>query len=107
MVPTVEREFLTVLVCSMAMDGRMFSIESTFGLSSRSRNWRGVGAERLDVAALALGVEGVEDKRGFACAAQAGDGDVAAEGEIEVETLEVVLPDAAQADAAEVRCGRR
>ena len=40
MVPTVEREVLTVLVCSMAMDGRMFSMESTLGLSSRSRNCR-------------------------------------------------------------------
>ena len=40
MVPTVEREVLTVLVCAMAMDGRMFSTESTLGLSSRSRNWR-------------------------------------------------------------------
>ena len=40
MVPTVEREVLTVLVCSMAIDGRMFSIESTLGLSSSSRNCR-------------------------------------------------------------------
>ena len=40
MVPTVEREVFTVFVCSMAMDGRMFSMESTLGLSSRSRNWR-------------------------------------------------------------------
>jgi hypothetical protein len=40
MVPTVERDVFTVFVCSIAIDGRMFSIESTFGLSSRSRNWR-------------------------------------------------------------------
>src|SRR5258708_37058219 len=40
-VPTVEREVLTVLVCSMAMDGRMFSTVSTLGLSRSSRNWRG------------------------------------------------------------------
>jgi hypothetical protein len=59
----------------------------------------GVGAEGFDVAALALGVEGVEDEGGFAGAAQAGDGDVAAEGDVEVEALEVVLADAAQADA--------
>ena len=39
-VPTVEREVLTVFVCSIAIDGRMFSIESTLGLSSRSRNCR-------------------------------------------------------------------
>jgi len=40
MVPTVEREVLTVLAWSMAIEGRMFSIESTRGLSSRSRNCR-------------------------------------------------------------------
>src|SRR5437879_10806470 len=31
-VPTVEREVLTVFVCAIAIDGRMFSIELTFGL---------------------------------------------------------------------------
>jgi hypothetical protein len=40
MVPTVERDVLTVLVCAMAIDGRMFSIRSTSGLSSNSRNCR-------------------------------------------------------------------
>jgi len=40
MVPTVERDVLTVFVCSMAIDGRMFSIESTLGLSRSSRNCR-------------------------------------------------------------------
>ncbi len=40
MVPTVEREVLTVLDCSIAIEGRMFSIESTRGLSRRSRNCR-------------------------------------------------------------------
>ena len=39
-VPTVEREVFTVLVCWMAMEGRMFSMESTRGLGSRSRNCR-------------------------------------------------------------------
>ncbi len=40
MVPTVEREVRTVLDCWMAMEGRMFSIASIRGLSSRSRNCR-------------------------------------------------------------------
>ena len=39
-VPTVEREDFTVLVCSIAIDGRMFSMESTRGLSRSSRNCR-------------------------------------------------------------------
>ncbi len=58
----------------------------------------GVGAESFDVAALALGVERVEYQRTFARAAQAGDGDVLPEGKIEVEALEVILADTAQAD---------
>ena len=69
------------------------------GLVEQVEELARVGAERLDVAALALGVERVEDERGFARAAQAGDDDVAAERHIEVEALEVVLADAAQADA--------
>src|SRR5581483_6483017 len=59
----------------------------------------GVGAEGLDVASLAFGVKGVENERTFARAAQSGDDDVAAERQIEVESLEVVLAHAAEADA--------
>src|SRR4051812_42045982 len=39
-VPTVDREVLTVFDCSIAIEGRIFSTESTFGLSSKSRNCR-------------------------------------------------------------------
>jgi hypothetical protein len=56
-VPTVERDDLTVLVCSIAIDGRMFSIE-------------------------ALRVQGLEDERALAGAAQARDDDVPAEGDV-------------------------
>ena len=58
-----------------------------------------VSAERLDVAPLALGVEGVEDEGGFTRATESRDGDVAAERDIEIEALEVVLAHAAQANA--------
>src|SRR5207244_6051853 len=59
----------------------------------------GVGAESFDVTALALGVERIEDERGFAGATQPRDDDVAAERQIEVETFKVVLAHPAQADA--------
>ena len=64
-----------------------------------------VGAESLHVAALALGMKGLEDERRFARAAQAGDHDQLPEGQIEIETLEVVLPHAAQADGGKLGRG--
>ena len=69
-----------------------------FGFVEEVEELAGVGGEGFDVAALSLGVERVENERGFAGAAQAGDDDVFAEREIEVKALEVVLADAAQAD---------
>jgi hypothetical protein len=41
-------------------------------------------------------VEGIEDKRGFTGAAEAGNDDIATEGKVEVEALKVILADAAQ-----------
>jgi len=55
-----------------------------------------VGRKGLDVAALALGEEGVKGQRAFAGTAQAGDDDQLPEGEIEVKILEIVVADAAQ-----------
>ena len=108
-VPTVEREVRTGLVWSMAIAGGMPSMASTCGLSMRSRNWRAYGRERLDVAALALGVERVEDERGLARARGAGDDDQLARREVDVEVLEVVLARAADADRVArrvvVQCG--
>ena len=57
-----------------------------------------VGAERLDVAALAFGVERVKDQRRLARAAEARDHDQLADGDVHVEALQVVLADAAEAD---------
>lgn len=68
------------------------------GLFQQVEELAGVGAEGLDVAALAFGVKGVEYERGFAGAAQPSDRDVFAEGNIDVDILEVVLAYAAQAD---------
>jgi hypothetical protein len=58
-----------------------------------------VGAERLDVAPLALRVEGLEHQGALPGAAEPRDHDVAPQGHVEVEALEVVLAHAAEADA--------
>jgi hypothetical protein len=80
-------------------DGRPDVLDAVyFGLVEQVEELAGVGAEGLDVAPLALGVQSVEHQGGLAGAAQAGDDDELAQGEIEIEALEVVLADAAQAD---------
>jgi hypothetical protein len=45
------------------------------GLLHQLQELAGVGGERLDVAALALGVERVERERGFSRAGEPGDDD--------------------------------
>src|SRR5690606_27061722 len=57
-----------------------------------------VGGETLDVAALALGVDGVEGERGLAGAGQPGDDDEAVPRQLDVDVLEVVLARAANDD---------
>ena len=54
-----------------------------------------IGAERLDVAALPLGIDGVEGERGFARARQAGDHGQRLARDIDVDILEIVLARAA------------
>ena len=60
----------------------------------------GVGRQRLDVAALALGVDGVEGERGFARARQAGEHDQLVARDLDVDVLEIVLARAADRDHA-------
>ena len=57
--------FLSADFCSIAIAGESPSIDSTSGLSICSRNWPGVGGERLHVAPLPLGVDRVEGERRF------------------------------------------
>jgi hypothetical protein len=57
-----------------------------------------VGREGLDVAALAFGVERVEDQRRFARAGHAGHDHEFAGRDVEVEVAEVVLAGASQDD---------
>jgi len=58
----------------------------------------GVGRKGLYIAPLALGVKGFEDERGLACAAKPGDHGELADGQIEIEALQVVLAHTAQLD---------
>ncbi len=60
-----------------------------------------VGRERFDVAALALGVDGVEGERRFAGSAQPGDDGEGVARNLDVDVLQVVLPCAVHGDAVE------
>src|SRR3546814_1091823 len=57
----------------------------------------GIGGEGVDVAALTLGIDGVEGEGGLAGAGQAGDDDQAVAGEVDVDALEIMLACAADA----------
>src|SRR5690606_4580378 len=57
-----------------------------------------VRRQRLDVAALAFGVDGVERQRGLAGAGQARDHDQLVARQVEIDVLEVVRPRTADAD---------
>ena len=61
----------------------------------------GVGGQRLDVAALPLGVDGVEGQRRLAGAGGAGDDHQLAAGDGDVDVLEVVLARASDDDVFE------
>ncbi len=63
-----------------------------------------IGRERLDVAALAFGIDGVEGERRLARAGQAGEHHQLVARDLEVDALQVVLACAANADDAIVRC---
>ena len=61
------------------------------GLVHPAEELAGVGRQRLDVAALALGVDGVEGEGALARAGDAGDHDELVAGDRDVYVLEVVL----------------
>ena len=68
------------------------------GLLHLAQELARVGAQALDVPALALGVDGVEGEAGLAAPRQAGDHDQAITGEGDVDVLEVVLAGAEHHD---------
>jgi hypothetical protein len=57
-----------------------------------------IGRQRLDIAALAFGIDRVEGERGFAGARQAGHHHKLAARDVHVDVLEVVFLGAAHAD---------
>ena len=76
-------------------DGRREALDEVdVGLVHLPEELPGVGRERLDVAALALGVDRVEGERGLAGTRQAGEDDQPVTGQVERDVAEVVLPGA-------------
>ena len=72
-------------------DGRRQPVDVVdIGLVHHRQELPGIGRQRLDVAPLALGVEGVEGERGLARPGQPGDHDQAVAGDVEVEAAQVV-----------------
>ena len=68
------------------------------GLLHLAEELAGVGAQRLDVAALPLGVDRIEGEAALAASGEAGDHDQAVARHLHVEVLEVVLARAAHDD---------
>ena len=96
--PTVEREVRTGFVWSIAIAGGMPSIAVDLRLVHAVEELPRVRRERFDVAALAFGIERVEDERRLAAARYAGDDDQLVRGQLERQVLEIVLARAADHD---------
>ena len=77
-------------------DGRGEAVDLVdVGLLHLAQELPRIGGQRLDVAALALGVDGVEGQAGLAAAGQAGDDDEPVARQLDVDVLEVVFAGAA------------
>ena len=84
-------------------DGRRQAAEVIdVGLLQLAEELPGVAGQRLDVAALPLGVERVEGQRALARAADAGEDDELIARQFEIDVAEVVLAGAADDDGAVV-----
>ena len=77
------------------------------GLVHLPEELAGVRRQRLDVAALALGVDRVEGQAGLAGPGQPGEHDQLVAGQLDVDVLEVVLAGAAHRDDGRSGCGGR
>ena len=88
-------------------DGRRQAVDLVdVGLLHHLQELARIGRQALDVAALALGIDGVEGERGFARAGQAGEHHELVARQVEIDVLEIVLARAANGDDAAV-AGRR
>ena len=73
-------------------DGRRQALDEVdVGLVHLAEELAGVGGQRLDVAALALGVDGVEGQRALTRPRQTGEDNELVAGQLEVDALEVVF----------------
>src|SRR6185312_2074807 len=68
------------------------------GLLHQLQELARIGREAFDIAALALGIDGVEGERGFARAGKPRDDHEAVARHVHIDTLEIVLAGAANAD---------
>ena len=73
------------------------------GLLHHLEELAGIGRQRLDVAPLPLGIDGVEGERGLARARQAGDHRQRLARNIDVDILEIVLARAADGNVGKHR----
>ena len=80
-------------------DGRRQALDVVHvGLVHHRQELPGIGRQGFHIAALALGIDGVESQRGLAGAGQARDHDQPVPGQVQVQVPEVVGPRAADAD---------
>ena len=96
-VATVERGLRLVVFCSIEMALDMVDVGLLHHLEELAR----IGAEALDVAALALGIDGVEGERGFARTGEAGDHGQRLARDVDVDILEIVLARAADGEVGQ------
>src|SRR5690606_5286576 len=86
-------------------DGRGQALDQVdVRLAHQFEELAGVGAQALDVAALALGVDGVERQRALARAGQAGEHHQLLARNVDIHALEVVLAGAAHANEVVLFC---
>ena len=97
-VATVERGFCEVVFCSIEIAGREAGDMVDVRLLHHLEELAGVGRQALDVAALALGIDGVEGEARLARAREAGDDRQLVARDVDVDRLEVVLARAADLD---------
>ena len=101
MVPTVERGLRLVVFCSMEMAGREALDGVDVGALDLVEELARIGGEGLDIAALALGVDGVEGERALAGAGEAGDHGEGVAGDAHVDVAQIVLARPAHRDVSD------
>ena len=91
MVPTVERGLRDADFWSMEIAGRQPLDEVHVRLVHLAQELPGVAGERLHVAALSLGVDGVEGQRALPRAGQPGEDDEPVSRQVQRDVAKVVL----------------